>query len=95
MVSQRGLFTKLGIQCDLESVVNNGPDIKWITLYKIDFPESIRETALDYLELMNINHSSLFPDLFGSAKASNKILEQTDYREQHQEEYWRTEGRKR
>jgi len=80
LVNQRGLFTKLHIENNIEDWVTEAPNIgDWITLYKIVFPDDICQKMLLYLNLMNINHSSLFPDLYGSSKYSNLKLLQTDY----------------
>lgn len=87
LVNQNGLFTKLHFTNDIEKWVLQGPDLGWITLYRIDFPDNIREKALSYLNLMNINYSSLFPDLFGSSMNSNVKLGQTDYIIKQQENY--------
>lgn len=91
LVSQNGLFTKLGIETDIETFVNEGPDLNWITLFKINFPESLRDELLNHLNLMNINYSSLFPDLFGSSMNTNLWLEQKDYLEDKQKEEWLNE----
>lgn len=80
LVNQRGLFTKLHFDNDIEKWITNAPDLgDWVTLYKITFPDSLRQRAILYLNLMNINHSSLFPDLYGSSKFTNQKLLQTDY----------------
>jgi len=80
LVNQRGLFTKIHFENEIEKWVTNAPDLgDWITLYKITFPDSLRQRAILYLNLMNINHSSLFPDLFGSSKFTNQRLLQTAY----------------
>ncbi len=79
LVNQNGLFTKLDIENDIEKWVLEGPDLGWLTLYKIDFSDNIRDKALFNLNLMNINYSSLFPDLSGSSMNSNVRLTQTDY----------------
>jgi hypothetical protein len=80
LVNQRGLFTKTHYNTDIETLVMEAPDLgNWITLYKIIFPDILKDKALLYLNLMNINHSSLFPDLYGSSKHSNLRLFQTDY----------------
>lgn len=50
-----------------------------IRLRKIEVPESERETALRSLNRMNINHSSLFPDLYGASMYANLNLEVTRY----------------
>lgn len=89
LVNQNGLFTKISLGNDIESWISNGPDIEWITLYKIEFPETLRDKAICYLDLMNINYSSLFPDLVGSSMNSNVKLEQTDYIRKLQEENWK------
>jgi hypothetical protein len=80
LVNQNGLFTKIDLQNDIEKwVTESEAEIKWITLQKIDFSDKIRDEALLYLDCMNINYSSLFPDLFGSSMDSNIKLEQTDF----------------
>jgi len=88
LVNQSGLFTKVPLTTDIENWVMNGPKIRWLTLYKIDFPESLRNEGIAYLNLMNINHSSLYPDLSGSSLDTNIKLEQTDYIEQKQTLQW-------
>jgi hypothetical protein len=83
LVNQRGLFTKIHFDNDIEKWVTNAPDLgNTITLYKIIFPDSLRQRIILYLNLMNINHSSLFPDLYGSSKFTNQKLLQTDYLEE-------------
>lgn len=89
LVNQNGLFTKINVNSDIEKWVTEGPNIEWVTLYRIDFPDGIRDTALGSLDLMNINYSSLFPDLFGSSMDSNSKLEQTDYLVKQQEKVWK------
>jgi hypothetical protein len=80
LVNQRGLFTKIHFDNDIEKWVANAPDLgPWVTLYKIIFPDSLRQRAMLYLNLMNVNHSSLFPDLYGSSKFTNQKLLLTDY----------------
>lgn len=88
LVSQNGLFTKISDEVDIETYVANGPDIGWLTLNKINFPDSIRDTALVHLDLMNINYTSLFSDIFGSSMNTNMKLEQTDFINQRQKEDW-------
>jgi hypothetical protein len=74
LVNQRGLFLKLPLNKDFESIIQSQPDQGWISLYKITFPDSIINKALLALELMNINFSSLYPDFEGAGLASNHIL---------------------
>jgi len=89
LVNQRGLFTKLDIENDIEKWVTNAQDIgDWLTLYKIIFPDTIRQKAILYLNLMNINHSSLFPDLYGSSINTNMRLLQNDYILERQQLDW-------
>lgn len=92
LLSQRGLFTKLPLGGDIESWVLAGPNLEWVSLYKLEFSESIRDHCLAILNLMNINHASLYPDLVGSARYTNLLLEQTDYLTTKQKEYWKNES---
>ncbi|RZJ99423.1 MAG: FRG domain-containing protein, partial [Flavobacterium sp.] len=56
LVNQNGLFTKVNYENDIEKWVSEGPDVgNWITLYKIIFPDSLRQRLLLSLNLMNIN----------------------------------------
>lgn len=90
LVNQNGIFTKIDIDTDIEEwVYNCSAELKGVTLQKIDFPDKIRDEALKYLDLMNINYSSLFPDLFGGSMDSNIKLEQTDYLKKRQDDQWK------
>ena len=81
LVSQGGLFTRspLGVTVDqwVESTyagqTNNAP------LLKLNIPNDDRFDCLRTLNKMNINHISLFPDLYGSGQHCNKALEITKY----------------
>lgn len=79
LVNQNGLFTKINHQNHIENWVEKGPDLDWITLSRMNISNKVKEEGLFFLNLMNINYSTLFPDLFGSSMNTNKILEQTDY----------------
>ncbi|MBC7936283.1 MAG: hypothetical protein H7Y86_13110 [Rhizobacter sp.] len=74
---------------DIESWVSKAPSVgNWITLYKITYPDSLRQKALSYLNLMNINYSSLFPDLDGSSKNTNRKLLDIDYYNKRKKLEW-------
>lgn len=47
------------------------------SLVKIAFPgdKEFRKKALQKLNMMNLNHSTLFPDLTGASRHSNVIAE--------------------
>lgn len=61
MFAQRGVFT---VHNDLiDPIENLYPD----SIKKVILPNNIINVALDFLELANINHYSVFPDLFGIA----------------------------
>jgi hypothetical protein len=89
LVSQRGLFTKLDVTNDIEKWVTKASSAgNWITLYKFIFPDHLRERVLLYLNLMNINYSSLFPDLLGSSQHVNVQLQQHDLIQGMQRKEW-------
>ena len=50
-----------------------------VVLLKMYIPDSDRIECLKALNRMNINHSTLFPDLFGAAKYVNRRLEVENY----------------
>jgi len=83
LVSQRGLFTKTsGSNFDIESWVR--PHFKQnnaAIMIKISIIENLgdRDNFLRFLNRMNINYLSLFPDLEGAAKHCNMQLEIDDY----------------
>lgn len=90
LISQKGLFTKMGIEDDLENWVKDSESPgDWITLYKIEYPDELREKLLRYLNLMNVNFSSLFPDLYGSSLNMNLRLMSTDSIAEYQDKDWK------
>ncbi|NOU47197.1 MAG: FRG domain-containing protein [Bacteroidales bacterium] len=81
LVNQGGLFTRSPAGMDIESWVRNnfGKDEKKVKMYKMLLPDDEREMILKSLNRMNINYSSLFPDLFGASKFVNMDMEITNY----------------
>jgi hypothetical protein len=85
LVSQRGLFTK-GLQLDLEierwvRKCFGGAGNNTVIMIKVSIAEQPgeRESFLRFLNRMNINYLSLFPDLDGAARHCNMILEIDEY----------------
>jgi hypothetical protein len=83
LVSQGGLFTRVGFGDDIEKwvrrhFVGNSKDA---VLVKLVIPEGEddRDAILRALNRMNINHRSLFPDIVGSAEFCNKRLVVPEY----------------
>ena len=89
LVNQRGLFLHIPLSIELEKWVRNAKTFKWVTMYKIVFPDSIKNQALSALNNMNINHLSLFPDLHGSSLYTNYQLEIEPYLEQQRNKAWK------
>lgn len=70
LISQRGIFTKQPLNFQFEQWVMH--EFQGVTtkgmLFKITLPEQERRIILGQLNLMNINFSSLFPDVSGAAR---------------------------
>jgi len=77
LVSQRGLFTRAPAGVDIETWVRThfAGGAGWV-MAKMIIPEhdGDRETCLRALNLMNINHLTLFPDLTGATRYRNMAL---------------------
>ncbi len=80
LVSQGGLFTRApdGVALD-DWVRSNFAGIKTIILLKVTVPNEDRDICLRSLNRMNINHLSLFPDLYGASTFCNLALEVSNY----------------
>jgi hypothetical protein len=81
LVSQRGLFTRGPNNVDLTTWMKkfhlSGDDN--FGLMKIIIPCDGLSNCLRYLNRMNINHSTLFPDLTGASEHCNRYLEIKKY----------------
>lgn len=79
LVSQRGLFTRGPNNIDLEDWnrkyvhLSSVLDDK-IIIFKIIIPAIGAKDCLRYLNRMNINNATLFPDLTGASSLCNKVL---------------------
>jgi len=72
LVTQGGLFSRAPNDTSIETwVKKNCAGEKKYVLMKILAPNSDREYSLRTLNRMNINHLSLFPDLYGASAYSN------------------------
>jgi hypothetical protein len=73
LVNQGGLFSRFPPDTDVQSWVqtNFNDDRKGYTLIKICIPTEDREVCLKSLNRMNINHLTLFPDLYGASRFCN------------------------
>jgi len=76
LVAQSGLFSRVPIGIDIEGWITKYIDPKSpsITLLKILIPCSDRKECLKALHVMNLNHATLFPDLYGAGKQSTELL---------------------
>lgn len=77
LVNQGGLFTRSPRSKSLEEWVQENHDVEYkgYTLIKILLPNKDRDSCLRNLNRMNINHLSLFPDLYGASKFCNLFSE--------------------
>lgn len=83
LINQRGLFTITEDRIDIESYINKTFELgeSLNALYRIHIPENLndRENFLRFLNRMNINHLTLFPDLIGTSEYVNKHLQIDKY----------------
>ena len=81
LVSQAGLFSRAPFGNPIDGWItdNHDPDGSSFTWIRILVPDKEREECLQNLNRMNINHLSLFPDLFGAAKFCNLSAEIRNY----------------
>lgn len=81
LVNQAGLFTRSPDTMEIEAWISNyfAGDKRQVVLLKIYIPNGDRVECLKALNRMNINHSTLFPDLFGASRFSNMRLEIDNY----------------
>ena len=77
IISQSGLFSEVSNGLDIEEYIERYIPLTGMApvLYKIEIPHKLREEFLRHLDIMNINHASLYPDLIGSSGAANRLLE--------------------
>jgi hypothetical protein len=76
LVSQSALFTRVPLGETVDTWISNiyANQTSSAPLIKIVIPNTDRSGCLRTLNKMNINHLSLFPDLFGAAEHCNKSL---------------------
>jgi hypothetical protein len=81
LVNQSGLFTRAPDAMSLEEWVQKNfiGESTGYTLMKLLIPNGDREECLRMLNRMNINHLTLFPDLFGASKFCNLFGEIEKY----------------
>lgn len=80
LINQGGLFTRSPISEDLESwVKRNFTGDNSYTMMKILIPDKDRVMCLRMLNRMNINHLTLFPDLYGASQFCNTHIEIDKY----------------
>jgi hypothetical protein len=81
LLSQRGLLTDAGEAACIEDVIQRtyADRPKGRGLMKCLIPVKDRELALKSLNLMNINHITLFPDVEGSSQYANLKLQIPSY----------------
>ena len=80
LVSQRGLFTRGPNNLDIEEWFKTyKKKSDYMDLMKITMPNKDIQDALSYLNRMNLNPSTLFPDLSGASEYCNLSLEIQNY----------------
>lgn len=81
LVSQSGLFTKTPFGQTVEGWIGNTfkGETEKSPLLKLVIPDEGRIECLQTLNKMNINHITLFPDLFGAGQHCNTKLQIRNY----------------
>ena len=81
LVNQGGLFSRAPVGYDLEEWMKTffPQDYRSGVLLKISIPSTGRAECLKTLNRMNINHSTLFPDIYGSSEHCNTKLRINKY----------------
>lgn len=81
LVNQAGLFTRTPVGVALDDWVKENfyGEKKRAMLIKITIPDGDRDDCLRSLNRMNINHLSLFPDLYGAGAFCNAGLSISNY----------------
>jgi hypothetical protein len=80
LVNQGGIFTRSPAGINLEKwVMDNFPNHNRYILMKLFIPNIDRSSCLRMLNRMNINHLTLFPDLYGASKFCNLFAEIKNY----------------
>ena len=81
LVNQGGIFSRAPIGIDLESFMERHFDESYDrgVLIKILIPNTGRAECLKTLNRMNIDHSTLFPDIYGSSEHCNTKLRISRY----------------
>lgn len=81
LVNQGGLFSRSPSGKNLEEWIreNYASDEKTVKMWKIYIADKERNSILQYLNRMNVNHLSLFPDLYGASSFVNMDLEIENY----------------
>lgn len=75
LVNQAGLFTRSPDDKTIpEAITSNYDNSDNIDLLKIIIPNRDREKCLKTLERMNINHVTLFPDIYGASIHCNQAI---------------------
>ena len=86
LLAQQGIFTITPNGYSIEEFILERVDIVGFSpiLYRIDIPEYLRGVFLKYLEAMNINSATIFPDLIGTSLFTNRQFEKMLLKEKFQ-----------
>jgi hypothetical protein len=74
LLSQRGIFTYQVDARSVEKIIENCITSGKTILLKVRIPSCLRRQILIFLNSMNVNYLSLFPDLEGAARYCNEKL---------------------
>ena len=81
LLNQSGLFVRFDTELDIEALfkIKYREKETMAKLYKIKIPNKDREVCLKFLNRMNINHNTLFPDITGASIYCNMELAISNY----------------